>query len=358
MTYLRDILRDDPRFGGLLIQLQDKSTGFGPRTNSGIPERARCNTPRSRLNVQRWIEYQMVVPSPKHAYGYQFQKDRTDAPIMAQLVHVLDFDESKSDKPRSLNQILETLPEPICAVPTRTPGNWQIWLALSEPTWARLGERFGSDPFFQASSLAWNPLYRSFHPNERGDFTWWHPELSLGAIPVHPPGMFVGTDDKPSQKPVKAPRTPREHDGRRHTFKQLRAILRDTKPGQRHDHLNLYLNNACALAHREFGRDLKYAEVAELAYEANQLMPTPKGSAEVEGLVRHHFNSPFYKLQEARAKKERPGRRLDHDVIAEVERLGGIKAYAEEYEVSKDTAKKRLRRARARIPRTHTRGGH
>lgn len=201
-------------FVALLDHLRDvhadgELSYYGSRTRSteDMSRRVEFRKPED------WFRNAMVCPAPKYTFG-QFMQNakcrRSGQPkkyfpnpqLMPDRVYVADFDESKGHG-RTRAEILDLVRasdvEPLCMVPTKTEGNFQVWFLLNEP-WS--GPELKPPPEWEADdkahyrSLCWNPLFRTFVPQDVDapsmiHRTWWNPDLDHGIVPMVDAALMV-----------------------------------------------------------------------------------------------------------------------------------------------------------------------
>lgn len=306
------ILRNDPRFSIFLDILGDKSTGDkstgGTIQIPGAPQRDQLQRgPLHRaMTQQAWLDWEMIVPDPKHSLGRKVVARITGStdhlPILPKRVVVLDFDESKRDVPRDIEQILDLMDIPwICAAPTRTPGNWQVYIGFATPVWpeqlapfaAAVTASMGADPAYRRGTMAWNPIARTFHPQTgTGATTIWNPCLLEGEYPVvHLDQSMVASPTAPcSATDTSVPQPQRavsDLDGRRFTVEELRELMRQVVVGEgkRHELLYRYMYARICTVSRELDRPLTPEEVVLIGRESDKCFPVPVTRDDIDGLV-------------------------------------------------------------------------
>lgn len=221
---LTSLLTSHPGIYALLDALGSPLVG-GKGLPVGMPLRDQPSAHAPMEHPEQWVGWQMLNPAPLHHYWARLQHQKGNAPAPKQLpasVIAVDFDESKRDHPRNVEQLWSMCEEagarPLCAVPSKTVGNWHFYFLLGEPTWETLTppSDWGTDSQHSRHVLAWNPVYRTFHPNQ-GLSTIWHPDLFDGEVIETDPSVFT----KPVS-PIAPPETP----------KPKRAPVRPSKPSK------------------------------------------------------------------------------------------------------------------------------
>lgn len=298
-----EILTEDPRFSIFLEVLQDVGTDNGAVPVLGIKSRSKLSDYKVPMKPDAWLDWQLIVAAPKYHYWKLKYAKKNGTPIrpLPRTCAVIDFDESKRSDPRSLEELLELLPVPwLCAVPTRTVGNWQVYLGFNEPAWADQVEAFlalhftqlGGDPAYNVGTLSWNPIYRTFNEQEGSGYTTvWNPALLDGEIPTFDINEYVSPTSAIEQYDVIGGNKVRDNDNdlsrERLTFDELVAAMERVVvgAGQRHTYLFRYMFARVCQEQKVQGRLLTAEEIHTIGHETDIIFPEPVSADDIEGEV-------------------------------------------------------------------------
>lgn len=185
-----------PQMLSLLEHVQAEYVG-GSKPIYVIPDRNHPSARRYPLDVENITEWSGTHLNPAHrrvarpAKGDVFWQSQRSA-ILPDTTFTMDYDfydkkarPKPGTVPRTVDEMIdqmkaEGVPLPYCAVPSRTPGNFQMTWLLQGPVErmvpkqiAAMVSYWGADPRF-TNAVSWNPEYRHHHPNPAGERTrWW-----------------------------------------------------------------------------------------------------------------------------------------------------------------------------------------
>lgn len=255
-------------------------------------------------------------PVPKSDAVDEIVASKGQGPDLQDHFLVMDFDTYEKDgktltgkrEPESMFDLIarmksEGVPLPYCAVPTSTPGNFQLVWVLEHPTIRILCNTlkpivtyWGGDPGF-TNAVAWNPEYRVHHPQDRtGDVTHWWAEWT-DTLPVLPyqsklagPGYRAadeeartGTPTTPEAQRIQA--VLKESKGyRKEPWRSM--PLGDMVDGDRRKlRLADILRQAIAEGIREGLHSVPVDQLRQTAEEINQQFGQPLSDTEIASVV-------------------------------------------------------------------------
>jgi hypothetical protein len=325
VTGAKALLANSVQLDMFLVASEDFGTRHGTVAHYGTAFRA---TPynRRRMGYRHWCEYEMVAPNTRWSNGPESVRRFTGQDAGWRLPKrwkVLDLDETKSGRHRSLATILEELPEPVfCVVPSRTAGHWQVWFYLHTPSTDELADRrlrssvelWGGDPSYVDTTLAWNPVHRSLVPTMDWRTTWWNPEVALGVLPMitlddlrHPDcdwGDLPSGDVDESVRGALPAHWADEMVGSRQDLEELVEAMALLGEGcGRRKALGSYVWRAGCHRRKELGRDLTYEEALAIAQHGNSIFRVPKDRSTVEEQARFFLSSRRWELQAYRVRE-------------------------------------------------------
>lgn len=294
------LLLQDPRFHIFRDVL-------GSNPIPGVPKREYMDSPRAAVGDREWIEWQMIVADPKENFWRVMNNKRRKAmglppvkiPQLPRNVVVFDFDESKRENSRDITTILEMLEVPwLCAIPTRTPGNWQVFIGFEKSMWASEVKKFvnavsqsmGTDPNYNPGTLSWNPIYRTLHPQDvTGNTTIWNPELEQGVYPTLDLHAWLQEykDVLPEVHTYKPTgQTSNSLTGVRYTYDELVDEMTEVQVGNRHQYLYRYMfKRICEVQKDNGGRVLTEDEIYAIGHETDVIFPEAVSESDITGMV-------------------------------------------------------------------------
>lgn len=174
------------------------------------------------------------------------------------------------------------------------------------PNW-----QWGADTAYHRGVLSWNPVYRTFSPNRRGETTWWNPRIAQGWTPYTDPQIFQEFARNFKREPREGEESTNT-SGRRLTTLQIIELMKNTIPGKgkRNENLFRYVQHFQALKARELGCHPTLEDHRRIAFDGNSLYSQPHPYIQVEQIAKWFFNHPVYKKQQNTARKRRPKSQL------------------------------------------------